>query len=252
MAATTRTLLALGGAALVALAVTGCGSADASDAPVEKKSFAFSGKALTISADNSLLTLVPADVKQIEVERQVDGWVMFGSGPDPVWELTGDTLKLKVECTGISAECSARHSVKIPRGTAVTVDNDNGRVEATGFTTDLKVKSDNGEIDLKNMSGKLDLESDNGWISGADISAKNVTAKSDNGEVKLAFTAVPDLVDGRSNNGAVRLTLPKAAYQVDARSNNGHVRADVEKADNSTHVVKARSDNGEVTLQSAN
>ncbi|MFJ2741216.1 DUF4097 family beta strand repeat-containing protein [Streptomyces sp. NPDC087440] len=252
MAATTRTLLALGGAALVALAVTGCGSADAADAPVEKKSFAYEGKALTISSDDSRLTLVPADVQRIEVERQVDGWVMFGSGPDPVWELTGDTLNLKVKCSGISVDCQARHSVKVPRGIAVTVHNDNGRVEATGFTTDLKVTSDNGEVALKDLSGKLDLESDNGRIVGEGIAAKNVTARSDNGEVKLAFTGVPDLVDSRSDNGAIRLTLPKATYRVDAQSNNGRIRADVPKADSSTHVVKARSDNGEIALQSAN
>ncbi|MCX5201452.1 DUF4097 domain-containing protein [Streptomyces sp. NBC_00237] len=253
MAAKTRTLLALGGAVLVALAATGCGGgADASEAPVEKKSFAFSGKTLTISADDSELTLVPADVKEIEVERQVDGWAVFGSGPDPVWGLNGDTLNLKINCSGISVECEARHSVKVPRGTAVNVENDNGHVRASGFTTDLKVKSDNGAVVLKNMSGKLDLESDNGKIEGEGISGKTVNVKSDNGEIKIAFTGVPDRFDGDSSNGAIRLTLPESTYQVDAKSNNGKVRVDVPKADSSSHVVKARSDNGEITLQSAN
>ncbi len=252
MAAKTRTFLAFGGAVLVALAVTGCGSADAADAPVERKSFALAGKTLTISADNSRLTLVPADVQQIEVERQVNGWAVFGSGPDPVWEMNGDTLNLKVKCSGLGVNCQARHSVKVPRGTAVTVETDNGRVEATGFTTDLKVKSDNGEVALKDLSGKLDLESSNGRITGENISGRSVTTRVDNGEVELGFTRVPDLVDSDSSNGAIRLTLPKATYKVDVKSSNGDIRVDVPRAENSAHVVKASSDNGEITLRSAN
>ncbi|MEU8886321.1 DUF4097 family beta strand repeat-containing protein [Streptomyces sp. NPDC048442] len=249
----TRTLLAVGGAVLVALAATGCGSTDTSDAPVEKKNFAFSGKALTIKSDNSALELVPADVKEIQVERQVDGWVFLGNGPDPVWKIDGDTLTLKVNCSGIAANCEARHSVKVPRDIALTVDNDNGRVQATGFDTDLRVKTDNGEVHLKDMSGsKLDLESDNGEIEGEGISAKSVHAKTDNGQVKLNFSAVPNLVDGNSSNGAIHLGLPKSTYRVDTSSDNGKITVDVPKADSSTHVVKARTNNGEITLQSVN
>ncbi|MFJ6697572.1 DUF4097 family beta strand repeat-containing protein [Streptomyces sp. NPDC091272] len=248
-----RTLLATGGAVLVALVATGCGGADASDSPVEKKNFAFSGKALTIDADNSALDLVPADVKEIQVERQVDGWALLGSGPDPRWTLDGDTLTLKVGCTGISMDCEARHSVKVPRGVAVTLNNDNGRVRATGFDTDLKITSDNGEVRLKDVSGgKLDVESDNGKIHAEGLSARSVRAESDNGEVELGFTAVPDLVDSHSSNGAIRLGLPKSTYKVDAASSNGRVTVDVPKADNSPHVVKVRSDNGEINLRSAN
>ncbi|MFI0979145.1 DUF4097 family beta strand repeat-containing protein [Streptomyces sp. NPDC021093] len=248
----TRTLLAAGGAVLVALAATGCGT-DVSDAPVEKKNFAFSGKALTIKSDNSAVDVVPADVKEIQVERQVDGWVFFGNGPDPVWKIDGDTLTLKVGCSGLSSNCEARHSVKVPRGTALTVDNDNGRVQATGFDTDLKVKTDNGEVRIKDMSGgKLDLESNNGRIDGEAIATKSVRAETDNGQVKLNFTAVPDLVDSSSNNGEIHLGLPKATYKVDTSSANGKITVDVPKADSSTHVVKARTDNGEITLQSVN
>ncbi|MFF0742550.1 DUF4097 family beta strand repeat-containing protein [Streptomyces sp. NPDC004111] len=251
-ATTTRTLLAAGGAALLALAVSGCGGADVSDAPVEKKSFSYSGKSLTIKGDNSRLDLVPADVKGIEVERQVDGWVFLGNGPDPVWDLNGDTLKLLVKCEGLSSNCQGKYSVKVPRGVSVTVEDDNGSVHASDFDTDLKINSDNGAINLKNVSGKLDLESNNGAIKGEGIGTKSVTARSDNGEIALGFTATPDLVDTSSNNGAVRLTLPKSTYKVETSTQNGKVTVDVPKSDNSAHLVKARTDNGEVTLRSAN
>ncbi|GHH33844.1 DUF4097 family beta strand repeat-containing protein [Streptomyces candidus] len=248
----TRAFLAAGGAVVLALVATGCGSADASEAPVDRKSFPLSGKTLTVVTDDSRLELVPADVKDVEVERQVDGWVFLGSGPDPVWEMKGDKLTLTVNCDGLSQDCTARHSLKVPRGVAVTVDDDNGNVHAGGFDTDMRIRSDNGAVIVKDMSGNLHLESDNGKIEGEGLSAKSVTAKSDNGRITLGFTAVPDLVEGVSDNGAIRLTLPKSPYKVDASSSNGAVRVDVPKADSSTHVVKARSDNGEVTVQSAN
>jgi hypothetical protein len=247
-----RTTLAVGGAAVLALLATGCGGADVSQAPVEKKSFPLSGKTLTIDTDESRLDLVPADVKEVQVERQVDGWVFLGSGPDPVWEIKDDKLTLKMNCSGLSEDCTARHRLKVPRGVAVRVENDNGSVHAAGFDTDVRINADNGSITLKNMSGKLNVESDNGKIEGEAISSGSVVARSDNGRVRLGFTAVPDLVEGTSDNGSVHLTLPESTYKVDASSSNGKVKVGVPRADGSTHVVKARSDNGEVTLQSAN
>lgn len=248
----TRSILAVGGAVLVALAVTGCGNADVAGAPVEKKSFALDGKALTVVSDSSTVELVPADVKEIQVERQVDGWSLFGSGPEPVWKLDGDTLTLKVDCDGISSNCEARYSVKVPRGVALTVRNDNGLVRATGFDTDVRMTTDNGEVRIKDMSGKLHLKTENGKVSGEGIASKSVTAKSSNGEVRLGFTAVPDLVDGSTDNGEVRLTLPESTYRVDASTDNGEVAVEVPRSDSSTHVVKASSNNGKVTVQSAN
>ncbi|WP_329616580.1 DUF4097 domain-containing protein [Streptomyces brevispora] len=251
MAARTRSLTALGGAALVALVATGCGNTDVADAPVEKKSFAYSGKSLTVNSDSSDLELVPADIKEIQVERQVSGSVP-GSNPDLVWKLDGDTLTLKLKCTGISVNCKARYSVKVPRDIALTVGNDNGLIRATGFTTGLRAKTDNGEVRLKDMSGaELDLESDNGRIDGEGISAKSVTARTDNGEVRLNFTAVPDLVEAQSHDGGIRLGLPKAMYKVDTSAEKGDITVDVPQADNSTHVVTASTRNGDITIETA-
>ncbi len=53
-------LVALGGGTvLLVAALTGCGSTDVDDAPVEHKSFAYGGKALTIEAENSTVQVVP-------------------------------------------------------------------------------------------------------------------------------------------------------------------------------------------------
>ncbi|MFC8824442.1 DUF4097 family beta strand repeat-containing protein [Streptomyces sp. NPDC057137] len=249
-----RTLVAAGGAVLAVVAVSGCGSADADEAPVEKRSFAFSGKTLTIASGNTSIDLVPADVKDVEVTRQVDGWVMFGSGPDPVWKLKESTLTLDVKCKALVNNCESRHQVKVPRDMAVKVRNDNGSVRADGFDTDLNLRSDNGSVDVRNSSGKLDLFSDNGKVTTDGVSSTSVRARSDNGAVRLRLTSVPDKVDTFSDNGSVTIDLPKSdtSYAVTAKSDNGSVDVDVPTDDDSGHVVKARSDNGKVTVRSAN
>ncbi|MEU0145782.1 DUF4097 family beta strand repeat-containing protein [Streptomyces sp. NPDC006288] len=250
----TKALVAAAGTVLLVAALSGCGSANAEGAPTEHKSFAFGGKSLTIDAENSALELVPADVERIEVTRRVDGWVFLGNGPDPVWKLKGDKLTLGVKCSAMISNCEARHEVKVPRGVALSVEGDNGKVTAAGFTTRLKISADNGGISVRDTSGPLELRSDNGSVVAERVSGSSVVARSANGEIRLGFTRVPALVDTVSDNGRIDIGLPPGqdTYAVSAEADNGNVSVDVPRSDSSEHVVKARSDNGEVTVRSAN
>lgn len=246
-------LVAVGGTVLLVAALTGCGSTDVDDAPVEHKSFAYGGRALTIEAENSTVEVVPADVDAIEVTRRVDGWAVLGSGPDPVWKLEGDTLTLRVKCKALISNCDSRHEVKVPRGLALTVDADNGKVTASRFSTPLKLYSDNGGVVVRDVSGPLELKSDNGSVRGERVSARSVVARSDNGSVDLDLSRVPDLVDTVSDNGRIAIDLPagKTSYAVTASADNGNVDVKVPRSDSSRHVVKAHSDNGGVAVRRA-
>ncbi|MFI1936470.1 DUF4097 family beta strand repeat-containing protein [Streptomyces purpureus] len=248
------TAAALAGALVGMVGLTGCGSSDVDAAPVERKTFAFSGESLAVDADNSQLTIVAADVKDVQVSRQVDGWVFMGEGPESSWKLEGGKLTLRTDCTGIASNCDARHEVKVPRGVAVSVEDDNGSVTADGFTTALKLKSDNGEVTVRNSFGPLELTSNNGSVLVERSGSRSVIAHSDNGEVRLKLTAVPDRVETTSDNGRVDIELPGkgVAYAVNAKSDNGDVDVDVPTDKGSAHVVTARSDNGEVSVRTAN
>ncbi|MEU9704250.1 DUF4097 family beta strand repeat-containing protein [Streptomyces sp. NPDC047981] len=223
-------------------------------APVEKKSFAFSGDTLVVDSDDSELEIEPADIKDVRVSRQVDGWVFMGDGPDATWGLEDGRLTLRVECDAVASDCESVHRIQVPRGVAVTVEDDNGQVTASGFDTDLKVRSDNGAVLVRGSSGALDLTSDNGEVvvEGGTTSGR-VVARSDNGAVRIVLDSVPSKVEAFSDNGEVDLVLPSSAdYDVDGRSDNGSVRVDVPTRKGSPHVVTARSDNGEVVVRSAN
>ncbi|MER7959391.1 DUF4097 family beta strand repeat-containing protein [Streptomyces sp. NPDC096030] len=222
-------------------------------APVERKTFAFSGDSLVVDAENSELEIVPADIEDVRVSRQVDGWVFMGSGPEAVWGLRDGRLTLRVECDAVASNCGSLHRVQVPRGVAVTVEDDNGQVTADGFDTDLRIRSDNGAVIVRDSSGALDLTSNNGEVVvEGGTRSERVVARSDNGAVRIALSAVPRHVEAVSNNGEVDIALPDATYDVDGRSDNGDVRIDVPTQKGSAHVVAARSDNGEVVVRTAN
>ncbi|MFE2376205.1 DUF4097 family beta strand repeat-containing protein [Streptomyces sp. NPDC059398] len=248
----TRTLVAAGGAVLVSIALTGCGS-DASDAPAEHKDFALSGKTLTVRTDDSAIELVPADVKSVQVTRHVGGWVFMGSGPHASWSMRDDTLTLKVKCSAVISNCESRHRIEVPRGVSVVLSDSNGSVTATGFDTALKLRSSNGKVTVRDSSGALDLNSSNGSINATGISSGQVAADSSNGGIRLALASVPDRVEGVSNNGSVEITLPRKAglaYKVRTQARNGSTQVGVPTDDASHHSVTARSDNGRITVRS--
>ncbi|MFG3488578.1 DUF4097 family beta strand repeat-containing protein [Streptomyces sp. NPDC047972] len=248
-----RVLVASGGALLAVLALAGCGSADVGDAPVERKSFAFGGGALTVDSDDSELVITPADIDDVRVERQVDGWVFMGSGPDPEWKLVDGRLILRLGCHGVSSDCDAVHRIRVPRDVAVTVENDNGRVTAEGFATPLKVRSDNGDVRVREARGALDLGTDNGDVSvDTGTTAPQVLARSDNGDVRITLGTAPRRVDVVTDNGDVHLSVPTAEYAVTGASDNGDVRIDVPRRDTSERSLAVRSDNGDVSVLTAN
>ncbi|MFC5143939.1 DUF4097 family beta strand repeat-containing protein [Streptomyces aureoversilis] len=245
-----RICLVTAGVLAAGAALAGCGSADASEAKPETKTFALAGKELTVESDDSALEIAPADVKGVEVTRWFSGWTLGGS-TKVTWELDGSVLKLKQQCSGLSVDCESRHKIEVPRGVKVTVKSDNGSVRTRGFDTDLKVTSDNGAVKVADSSGALDLYSSNGTVLTTGTTSTRVKARTDNGAVRLSLSRVPDRVEAESNNGALTLDLPRASYRVDAHSRNGGERVDVPRDDNSKHVVSARTGNGELKIRTA-
>ncbi|AXU16646.1 DUF4097 family beta strand repeat protein [Streptomyces clavuligerus] len=248
-----RRVVAVGGGGVLLVGLVGCGGVDAGAVDAERRVFAFSGSALTVDSDNTSVRVVPADVTRVEVSRQVDGWGVVGSGPRKSWGLTDGRLTLRVDCSGVVKHCEARHTVKVPRGVAVTVRNDNGTVTASGFTTPLAVVSDNGNVIVRDTEGPLDLRSDNGAIVTKGVRATTLKARTDNGRVRirLGAGAVPERMDLASHNGSIRVDLPRAGapYAVDARSGNGPVVVDVPQDPDGARTVRARSDNGAITVR---
>ncbi|MFH8836228.1 DUF4097 family beta strand repeat-containing protein [Streptomyces sp. NPDC017868] len=233
--------------------LAGCGGVDVEGAPVERRTFAFEGEALVVDADDSDLVITPADVDGVRVERQVDGWVVMGSGPEASWKLVEGRLTLRVGCDAVAASCGAVHRIQVPRGVAITVEDGNGDVTAEGFATPLKVRTDDGDVRVRKASGELDLASEDGDVSVDDsVRSPSVVVRADDGDVRVGLAAVPRRVDVVTEDGDVAVTVPKGEYEASGVSDDGDVRIDVPLRAGSGHVVSLRSDDGDVVARTVN
>ncbi|MGW6390146.1 DUF4097 family beta strand repeat-containing protein [Streptomyces sp. NPDC055103] len=248
-----RVFLAAGGVLLAAFPLSACGTVDTGDAPVERRTFAFDGGALTVDSDDSEIVVTPADVDDVVVERQVDGWVFMGSGPDADWKLEDGRLTLRVDCDAVASSCGAVHRIQVPRDVAVTVETENGDVSAEGFATSLKVRSDDGDVQVAKSTGALDLGTENGDLAvQGDTRSPRVLVRSDDGDVLIALGAVPLQVDVITHDGDVDVTLPTGEYEATGSSDSGDVHVDVPRRDGSGHAVSVRSDDGDISVRTAN
>ncbi|MFH8606099.1 DUF4097 family beta strand repeat-containing protein [Streptomyces sp. NPDC018029] len=275
---TARALAAVGGTAAVVLLVGACGADADDDTEPEHRTFALPGKTLTVESSDSTLELVPAagDAKGVQVTRWFDGETVLGGDPKVTWKMEGNRLTLDMECSGVIANCSARHRVEVPRGVAVTVENKDGTVTASGFKDALKVRTKDGSVTVKNThaaldlrssdgsitvdgaQGPLDLHSSDGSVTARRITSRQVAVDSKDGSVRLELAAVPDRVEARSKDGSVDIAVPdresgkKVAYDVRTDVSDGSVDVAVPRDDNSPHRLSVRSADGKVTVRSAN
>ncbi|MFF0479025.1 DUF4097 family beta strand repeat-containing protein [Streptomyces sp. NPDC004284] len=234
------------------LALAGCG-ADVEGAPVERREFAFDGEALVVDADDSDLVITAADVDGVRVERQVDGWVFMGSGPEASWKLVDGRLTLRVGCDAVAASCGGVHRIQVPRGVAVTVEDDDGDITAEGFATPLKVRTDDGDVRVREVGGEVDVVSKDGDVSvEGSVGSPSVVVRSDDGDVKVTLAAVPRKVDVVTKDGDVAVAVPKGEYEASGVSDDGDVRMDVPLRAGSGHVVRLRSDDGDLRLRTVN
>ncbi|WP_405873307.1 MULTISPECIES: DUF4097 family beta strand repeat-containing protein [unclassified Streptomyces] len=251
---TARTALAAGAVVVLVGAATACGASAKDDKHPDHRSFALTGHTLTVDSDDSALEIVAADGNpegKVEVTRWWQGSVAIGSDPKVTWSMKGDRLKLRMKCSGVVADCSAKHRIEVPRGVTVKVEDGDGSVRARGFKDALSIRTGDGSVHVTDSTGPLTLHTGDGSVH-ADVSSRQVHTQTSDGSVHLELGAVPDLVESRSGDGSVTIALPKSTYRVTTRTGDGSVDVSVPRSDSSSHVVTARTGDGKVTLKTAN
>jgi hypothetical protein len=253
-------------------AASGCGASAGDDKHPDHRSFGLHGRTLTVDSDDSALEIVAAKGNapgKVEVTRWFQGSVAFGKKPKVSWAMKDDRLTLRVKCSGVVADCSAKHRIEVPRGVTVKVRDGDGSVRAQGFTDPLSIRTGDGSLHVTDSSGPLTLRTGDGSLhvtdsSGpltlrtgdgslhAEVASRRVSAETGDGSVHLELGAVPDRVDAVSHDGSVTIAVPKATYRVAAKTGDGSVDVSVPRSDTSRHVVSVRSGDGKVTVRTAN
>ncbi|MEU9322688.1 DUF4097 family beta strand repeat-containing protein [Streptomyces canus] len=249
-----RAAAAAGVVALVVAGATACGASAGDDKTPDHKSFALHGNTLTVDSDDSALEIVAADSNKagtVEVTRWFQGTVALGKDPEVTWSMKDDRLVLRMKCSGVVADCAAKHRIEVPRDISVKVQDGDGSVRARGFTRPLSISTGDGSVRVTDSSGPLELHTGDGSMR-ADVTSRRVTARTGDGSLHLELGAVPDRVETRSGDGSVTVELPKATYRVDTKTGDGGVDVSVPRSDSSDHVVSAQSGDGNVTVRTAN
>lgn len=250
----TRTSLALGGAFVFVLALAGCANEpddlDAEFAGVEAvtETFAFTGHTLNIDSGTSDLKIVVGGADEITVERRIAG-VANGEAPEATQTLAGDALRLAVDCNGLALSCEGEFTVTVPSGVEVVAQNKNATITVNGFSESLTVSAVNGEAELANISGtNLLLSGKDMDVEGTAIAAQIVVAEARNGDIELAFSKEPSLVEVTNNDGDVNIALPAADYKVNAVTKKGDAEITVSQSDSSVLEINVTTRNGDIEI----
>ena len=238
-------LVALGGILMVAW--TGLSLLSRHDVR-DSRDFTLSAGNLVIDTDEGGVTLEAGEPGVVRVERRVTDGI---NGPSPTWSLEGDRLKLRLHCpNGFAVACGGSYVVKVPIGVPLTVRTDDGGVTASGLRQDIDASTDNGGIDISDCTGNLTLSTDNGGVDVARTTADRITAKTDNGHIRVRLDNAPHEVRATTDNGGILVRVPRDdnAYAVQADTDNGGKSVQVPSDPRSPRVIVARTDNGGIDI----
>ncbi|WP_435280414.1 DUF4097 family beta strand repeat-containing protein [Streptomyces koelreuteriae] len=252
--ASARAVAVAGAVAVLVAGLSACGASAGDDTEPEQRTFGLQGRTLTVDSDDSALEIVAADENpagKIEVTRWFQGSVVVGKEPRVTWSMRDDRLVLRLKCSGVVADCAAKHRVEVPPGITVKVREGDGSVRARGFRDPLSIRTGDGSVRVTDTSGPLELRTGDGSIR-AEVSSRDIRTQTGDGSARLELGVVPDRVESRGGDGSVTIALPEATYRVSTRTGDGGVDVSVPRDESSRHVVSARTGDGSVTVRTAN
>jgi hypothetical protein len=190
-----------------------------------------------VRSDVSLL-MVQGDVSAVSITGASQGTISItahliyrGGAPQVTRRVGGRTLTLGYTCPSRSRGCGVSFSLTVPRGIGVFVG-----VEV-------------GQIRLSGLSGNIDAHTGVGQIQASGMSGQQITLTTGTGMISAGFTAPPRLIAARSGIGSVAIRVPSGtAYKVSASTQVGSVRITVPQAADSSHILRASTGTGAVTV----
>ncbi len=227
------------------LTLSACGN---SDTVSGQKSFSLSGNRLVIDAPSSDLRVVPGRGSGIQVQRWLSGTAAKPGHSS--WTLNGDTLTLRVDCSGLVFKCGRRFQVAVPPDVSVVVHSGDGNDTVSGLSGSVVIEGGSGQVKVSNISGSLKISTREGDITASATRSPIVRATSKDGNVDIGFAAAPQLVDIKSRVGNITAKVPIAGhrYRVSVTSGTGDARSKVPNDSQSSNVVQVSSANGNATV----
>lgn len=240
-------LLALVLAATTAsITMTACASSGSTTH--DQRAFSFGGTRLLIDDSSSDLQVVPGNGPGIEVQRWLSG-TAAKPGHSSV-TLSGGTLRLGIDCSGLVFSCGSRFEVAVPSGVAVTVDSGSGIDTVSGLSGPVTIKGGSGDVHVTRVSGQLQVGTSSGNITATAIRSPVVHMTSGQGSAGISLAAAPRSVTVKCSVGNATVKVPAAGhrYHVLVSSGSGNATSKVPDDRQSHSIVQVSSSNGDATV----
>lgn len=174
------------------------------------------------------VSITAADRTTISIAAHLD---YRGRAPVITRRVIRHRLNLSYTCPSGSRDCGVSFDVTVPRG--------------IGALVQLSV----GDIRLTGLSGVISAYTQIGQIQASGMSAEAIVLRTGTGMISAGFTVPPQLVYAHAGTGSVAIRVPSGtAYKVAASTQVGSVRITVPQAADSTHVIRATTGTGTVTV----
>lgn len=233
-------------AATASLALAACSGSTSS--AHDQRAFSLGGTRLTIDDTASDLQLVPGNGPGIEVQRWLSGTAAKPGHSS--WTLSGDTLQLGIDCSGLVFSCGSRFEVAVPPGTAVTVNSGSNTVTVSGLSAPVTVNGNQGGVNVSGVSGPLQVRTGSGSVTGTAIRSSAVQVTTNQGSADISFAAAPRSVTVRCSTGNATVRVPANGHQyhVLVSSGAGNASSKVPDAPQAGSVVQVSSGSHDATV----
>jgi hypothetical protein len=165
--------------------------------------------------------------------------------------LVGDRIEVEGSCPVIGSEwCGADFTIELPRDVTVEVHAE-ASVDVSDVTGGVVAEADQASVTLTNVGGDVRASSDQGRVTGRDLDATRVEARSDQGRIELSFDRSPRSVDAEADQGSIEIRLPDerdVAFAVDTSADQGTETVAIRTDPSSDHTLRAHADQGDVTV----
>jgi hypothetical protein len=202
---------------------------------------------IELNLDAGNITLAPGDSSSVHVARTLH-WRT--TKPTIVEDISGQTMRVTLTCPQQDG-CSVDFTIELPAGVTVQAKTQAGDVKITDITGALDITNESGDIRVANAVGEVRITGDSGQISGTGLRSPVFTAKSDSGDIELAFTDAPQTVEAKTQSGDVTVSVPRTSgnYRVQADTNAGRRTVSVDVNSSSSRSITAQTDAGDVTVR---
>lgn len=168
-----------------------------------------------------------------------------------VWE--GDRLRLAGGCRDGNGKrvtrCESEYVLRVPAAAEVEARADSGDVTVAGITGAVSLMSGSGDLELGDVGGRVQATTNSGEVTATALRSSAVEARTNTGDVKLAFAAAPGQAAVTTNTGDIELTVPPGRYLTSADTVSGVRDVTVPVDTASSSALSARSNSGDVRLR---